>query len=587
MELELISLNGSGILLDQVNNLAATVAKSQERKDRTTKLDHADRIIDILETEGELTLQSPLRTAVYLHDVIYTGSRNNQSYNGEFLSNVYSRLQGKKPAEYAPSLYALGVACSAQQFEDVAEQWREHIFKYAVCTVNHPPELAFLEDSIRTTLENYHGSTVSMEMVSEYKFQLIAALTDGGVPVSDEMMAWRAPMADPAAILGVISSYDIEGLIIKSAEVIDNLRFPNPERPAAAWRDAQELLSFYQPLLEVAGFKKLAMIAQDTAFTHLNSRDPHLVTTARELNAKGKAFFNEFGQTLLMAVPESILVSDKEYRIKTPGSIQEKLRTKDKGLGMVPDAIGLNFVIADTNLNATSRSEIIQVGDIHADLAENRIAQFMRLSLEVLNGVLEAVPGIEPEHTRPGEPSIEINFGDKEEFSELFFLFNGREPEAGEPLNLKTTLSGKGISLKLHTARKSGYQAAHLSFKYDGLGGEIKIQTDRDQYYNDIGMASHVMYKAREALGRFGYLKRRSFATPEFEREQDRLLNMFFLIRSRADFFKANYQRKFILTNGGLQKLAEIESLFNLPGLLNDEVRALIHPDELEGVELV
>ena len=96
MELELISLNGSGILLDQVNNLAATVAKSQERKDRTTKLDHADRIIDILETEGELTLQSPLRTAVYLHDVIYTGSRNNQSYNGEFLSNE-ERSKGVKP----------------------------------------------------------------------------------------------------------------------------------------------------------------------------------------------------------------------------------------------------------------------------------------------------------------------------------------------------------------------------------------------------------------------------------------------------------------------------------------------------------
>ena len=86
--------------------------------------------------------------------------------------------------------------------------------------------------------------------------EIITDRYEGSVPAE----AWRQiePFVDVEQMAEFLDKTNIEAVIIKACELLDNMRYPSSSRESAKLQDVLEAESFYAPLCEVMGFDGLA-----------------------------------------------------------------------------------------------------------------------------------------------------------------------------------------------------------------------------------------------------------------------------------------------------------------------------------------
>ena len=112
--------------------------------------------------------------------------------------------------------------------------------------------------------------------------EIITDRYEGSVPAE----AWRQiePFVDVEQMAEFLDKTNIEAVIIKACELLDNMRYPSSSRESAKLQDVLEAESFYAPLCEVMGFDGLAASLRSQAhIIRLKGQGEHdLVKEIRE-----------------------------------------------------------------------------------------------------------------------------------------------------------------------------------------------------------------------------------------------------------------------------------------------------------------
>ena len=112
--------------------------------------------------------------------------------------------------------------------------------------------------------------------------EIITDRYEGSVPAE----AWRQiePFVDVKQMAEFLDKTNIEAVIIKACELLDNMRYPSSSRESAKLQDVLEAESFYAPLCEVMGFDGLAASLRSQAhIIRLKGQGEHdLVKEIRE-----------------------------------------------------------------------------------------------------------------------------------------------------------------------------------------------------------------------------------------------------------------------------------------------------------------
>lgn len=555
-------------------NIQEYLEAGTPRHDGTTRHTHVERMAGIfwgLVERGELPLNIlPLMLdAILSHDLvdpldIETGLepvaigqsskkliQRYLNYNNEPLDNSSYITKGE---------YVVGIIEAANNYEEQGEAWRKDVLEATQEILNDTSsknsELVktLLVKSIQRTNSN---SLEPMEdeicnLAQEIQ-QLLTHFdkihySSNDRPISDNAWNFRCPMADIDSMVAALETNDLEGVILKAIELIDNLRNPNRANPASGWRDAQEIISFYAPLVELMGFNEMAQDIASVGYEYLNNKGyplsydpksgmfeiPELkngyndkriadladIQTERSLGyameARNSALpdFKLIKQALLDEEGKYITIDIKgqkyeveAVRLKSPGSRVEKMVTSKNQ--NVPDDIGIR-------IRRSQRFDSAQ------DLYEQ--------SQAVLDGIISKFSGngvkLSKGHTRENEAPVEVTYGDQKERIDL----------VDDKNNVLAELKG---------ARPSGYEAGHFSYYLiiNGrkIGVEIQI-TDRDSAdTRDKGIASHVFYKAKQAFGPFGEIMRSSDKAKILQEKQRVIEKLQSSVYGRREsFFKGN-----------------------------------------------
>ena len=498
--------------------LAAATDPSEVRVDGGNNLTHAEGVARILVANTSIDMTPPLETAIMMHDVILPRSnraekREEQEHGmrfGPVADAVMDKLvlyhSGMVSPDTSPAtrssiparrvktnemLYALGVAVSANMWEFAGEDWRRLIINsFSQDGVN--PDLEFLEKHLEQVATG-HG--ISIE---DLKHDIHNALISGKAPVTEAMLEFRAPMLDLTSILNEFGrSYDLEGLVIKAAEVIYNTSpdHRNINRPASTWRDAQELISLYGPLLEFLGFEDLAALAYGTANEYFFQKSKFM-PRAQDVHDRAQFYWSQETRTKVLSglhtIPGVAVLSD---RVKHVGSIVAKL---NEGRG-TPDVVGLRLKIDEPKT---------------PDLLEKHVWNYV----DNITSQMRA-NGFELGDIRGGNP-VEIRW-------EGLAKGSGRKRRNnGDTFHFET----KGPTI-------DGYEGMHLSFfKLDDpeIGLEVQVFTSRQ---NEIrtGISSHGFYKAANAIGELGQARR------EYDRVEAQKTEMDEVAKLEGHFRRRNY----------------------------------------------
>ena len=115
---------------------------------------------------------------------------------------------------------------------------------------------SLLADLIATEKASYYHRLRVAGSIPEDIREIITDRYEGSVPAE----AWRQiePFVDVEQMAAFLDNTNIEAVIIKACELLDNMRYPSSSRESAKLQDVLEAESFYAPLCEVMGFDGLA-----------------------------------------------------------------------------------------------------------------------------------------------------------------------------------------------------------------------------------------------------------------------------------------------------------------------------------------
>lgn len=508
------------------------------RQDGTTKIEHIDRILGLYDQFEEIPTSPGLTVATYIHDrVKYLTNPNTPLEEKE---ELLEDLQSLIDIDEQTTMYAIGIALSAERFEEEGEYWRHQVRN--ILTYPGDNSRRILSRSLEETL----GDNNTPDRVLYLENALVGAITNGDNNISQELLDWRAPLGDIENMARTLVNWDIEGLVLKSLEIMDNLKHPNPSKPASAWRDAQELLSFYAPLLELGEFNELSREAYSYAYQFLH-RDPEFISCyhdleafdspneavikAKDIHEAAKRFTeSQFGGYSIDQIIRQSLANfggEVSGRIKSIGSILEKLRK-----GEIPDTIGYKLVLPD---------------DIEFSHIRNLIDHITSTIEELGKGTNY---NIELGHARSGDPTVEMNFA--EITDEAYIpIRNGLYRYEAPPRAI------------------SNYSAAHINFHYPDpmtgriIGIEIQITRERENENNTREEGHHVFYKASKGIGIIAELRRmvEESHTPDnilyYRNIISLIIDYISSIRRRAEIFRRG-EANHILSPGSYQEVQSI-----------------------------
>ncbi len=393
---------------------------------------HSERVVDILgdfghETEG-------LKTAALLHDVIDHGIVNPQNdqlkkKSRELIGDLYEQVEDKNKF-----LYAIGCGISASNWEsEVAEAWRTS----AVNEVMPSQESGDTDDinsaillgaitKNKTILDSWTTETVTAVLQSNELFDL-----------------------DTEKLREAMTKLDVEGLIIKAAEIMDNLEYPPPDNPASTWRDCTEVFNCYGPALDLFGFKDLASELRGKALEFYYDDPDGNALHQRRLAEK---YFDDVYGQLQTGITYSGH-SEEEFsaysiRIKSEGALRKKLHSEGyRHLDMVPDGIGAKIVVPDIDEKAMEA------------LARNVQAAILNSSEDVEDG-----------HPR-GDIPFEVRKKEESDYSAIHVTFIYKTPDGDVPYELQF------VTEKQEEIHEVG-NASHILFKLGITDPEERIKTD-------------------------------------------------------------------------------------------------------------
>lgn len=303
--------------------------------------DHNERMLQKLHNFGLGT--SGLAMATVIHDIVDHGLVNPEDEEKKqkaqkIISDLYVQVSDKH--EF---LYGLGCAISTATWEsDVAEAYR------STDRSQFPP----MDDNSWTHVR-------------------AAIKKDKSVEIDEAILKTaRIVDLDTGSLNKAMKNHDVEGLLLKSIELLDNLENP-PPNPDSVYRDCVEILNSYGPALEFFGFNELATKLNGEALKYFYD-DPEAI---RKTNNQIEISLRHL-EEIHDKVPEVVISTIEEIaeyekidnlrsnviligpRVKSEGSTRKKFSTeKYKDEEQLPDGIGYKLVVLDNFLDK-SESEV-------------------------------------------------------------------------------------------------------------------------------------------------------------------------------------------------------------------------------------
>jgi hypothetical protein len=443
---------------------------------------------------------------------------------------------------------ALGYIIASEKAETFAEEWRFSI-QHAIYEGKNNLDFELIDSKIRTLSGNdndkYEQLKTDLLRILSSKDKYGLHSEDTSVP--DELWNFEAPLADIDSLLEAAANIDIEGLYMKTIETISLLEDPHPSNAASGWRDAQELLSFYAPLMFILGFNTLANDAYSRAYMFLHNRGTlkpidKIASTAESINQRAKRFLEDdlsagIGNSNLYHslheaigelgdVPDFWALNNILLRPKSRGRTIQKLKRKrqDREIGMVPDGVGIYVCLPDNTIGKNASPHIKRL-----QLFEN--------SVKIAQAIEKKYEGrIVAGNTRPDDPVIEITYEKSEwpDGAEVIKHYKDMLSRYYPNIDFQILFKdGEVIINKIDQGgilspfaaigkeRKFLYSASHISFKIKDqdpetgeeyipeLGMEVKVAPSEEDYIrNEMKEGNHIWYVGEESFGEFGKLLR-------------------------------------------------------------------------------
>ncbi len=329
--------------------------------------------------------------------------------------------------------------------------------------------------------------------------EIITDRYEGSVPAE----AWRQiePFVDVEQMAEFLDKTNIEAVIIKACELLDNMCHPSSSRESAKLQDVLEAESFYAPLCEVMGFDGLAASLRSQAhIIRLKGQGKRkLVEEIREQyetirqvgvrNLVNTIFGTEEVVTEAVVGPRSeescpnrsIHIGDflaqngKEvegkYRLKTVGSWAAKVheaRQNGKPEYTPMDVLGLTVISDTVEDQAHDFVKFLERIDITPALHLKRAAS--KSSAICVHGTVDYVTTVRQEMEQRGFDIGRCEFvvqddesvqrrGQKYQVSKVTFLMDHPELDKGVPVEVQ-------FVTKAERQRSRTGEVAHIIYKY-------------------------------------------------------------------------------------------------------------------------
>jgi hypothetical protein len=492
-------------LMDHVRVVAEDIYAKYENilglREDGTRIQHAEKVIGIMqENLKEAPIPNELLAAAYIKDIvdIYYDCKDDPSCKEMMFDLTESLYAGVATEESKLQIdRTLGFAISAHGYDEASKSWRK--------------------DLAENILNEIQALSRQSAPVPPFYLEIWNSINgSGNVNTKIIPPSYRVPVADIELMVETSTRWDIEGLILQTADTIQNIRSPQKSQPASTWRSAQELYSFYGPLLDLGGIKGFSMLAYSESIVRLHSDEDaaRIIEAASFIHETGNAIRQEINLQIRDAAinlrnefPNDPTagyykmfrevyerLADATFRVKSVGRIADKARSmvlkdkikelKDAGTKVtqemkdkiskeittgeilsyvkkVPDTIGMRVVLPD------SLVEDYDVVEIFKQVANDLIVK------------IETDAAIQTASGRPGndeEAPVSIDVGDTN--------------KGYQPIKIGDSYF---TTMELGPERSSGYQALHINLQFGYIGIEIQIVTESMDKKNNT-QAHHILY---------------------------------------------------------------------------------------------
>jgi hypothetical protein cdivTM_12959 len=381
---------------------------------------------------------------------------------------------------------------------------------------------SLLPDLIETEKASGQHRLQVANTIPESIREIITDRYEGSVPAE----AWRQiePFVDVEQMAEFLDKTNIEAVIIKACELLDNMRYPSSSRESAKLQDVLEAESFYAPLCEVMGFDGLAASLRSQAhIIRLKGQGEHdLIEEIREQyetirhigvrNLVNTIFGTEEVETEAVVGPRSeaschnrpvhigdfLAENGKEvegkYRLKTVGSWAAKVheaRQNDKLEYTPMDVLGLTVISDTVKDQARDFVEFLQRRiDMNPAFQLKKAAS--KSSAICVHGTVDYVTTVRQEMERCRFDTKRCEFvvqddesvkqrGQKYQVSKVTFLMDHPGVDKGVPVEVQ-------FVTKAERQRARTGEVAHIIYKYirqleqQGSASDEDKVSDEDKY---------------------------------------------------------------------------------------------------------
>ena len=440
-----------------------------ERKDL---VEHAERTMKLVEEFAGLKLPPEAIHAVLLHDVV-------------------DRFHNRDSQKCTPERRQAAGLALADVFTNPKTGMTREQGAYVA---------SLLADFIATEKASGQHRVQVANTIPENIREIITDRYEGSVPAE----AWRQiePFVDVEQMAEFLDKTNIEAVIIKACELLDNMRYPSSSREPAKLQDVLEAESFYAPLCEVMGFDGLAASLRSQAhIIRLKGQGKRkLIEEIREQyetirqvgvrNLVNTIFGTEEVKTKAVVGPRSeescpnrsIHIGDflaqngkkveGKYRLKTVGSWAAKVheaRQNDKLEYTPMDVLGLTVISGTVKDQARDFVEFLQ-RRIDMNPAFQLKKANSKSSAIYVQGTVDYVNAVRWEMWQHGFDIGRCEFaiqddesvkqcGQKYQVSKVTFLMDHPELDKGVPVEVQ-------FVTKAERQRSRTGEVAHIIYKY-------------------------------------------------------------------------------------------------------------------------
>lgn len=311
---------------------------SLDVNERTDFIEHALRTEKLVRVFANDLIASRVYDAVMLHDLSQRAINSKHPARREAASIALADYLTDPRIDAESFSFVASLLSDVAVIEQAAEGYRKHL-----------------------------GGTTESERLQD----ILTNSYQGKLP--PDMWLAEEPPIDIAHLRNITEDVNVESIIVKAAEVLDNITYP-PEREAAVLQDILEIETFHAPLCEVLGFHALAMkLRTETNKQRLRragyeeaiTQAEYVTEAARELGAHW-ALEHIFGVRPTEVAyetrdtsphPEPVVYGTMKaddltdnawsgrvhWRVKTNGSLAKKLKDNPEQLPM--DVFGMTAIV--------------------------------------------------------------------------------------------------------------------------------------------------------------------------------------------------------------------------------------------------